>query len=571
MANLAQRMDLRQSQSLTMTPQLIQAIRLLQMSQLDLAGFLQDQIEQNPLLESVGAGDSQSGDLQDGTLALDDLPEDTLTQIAPAAGEAGAADGHLSEENTVPDPFPGPAPADDTGSGGPGDDPVLESSGDILPESSGDDFETGSGDAVFGDGGSMTTGSTGPGHATGRAAGGDGLLALERMAAAPQTLQDHIRWQIPLLLSDPEDRLVAAYASDSLDEAGYLRVSPADLATTLGMDSERVRRIVDTLKQCEPTGVFAASLGECLALQLRERNRFDPAMAALLAHMDLLARRDFAALRRICGVDRADLDDMIAEIRALNPKPGAMFDTAPIIPVVPDVLVRRAPGGGWAVELNNETLPRLLINRRYYMDVMNGPVDRATQAWLSECMSNASWLVKSLHKRATTILKVSAEIVRRQDAFLRHGAVHLVPMNLRQIATATDLHESTVSRATADKYIATPRGNFAFRYFFAASIRTNEDDKTVSAEAIRHRIRQFIDGESPRAILSDEKLTQLFKEEGIRIARRTVAKYRESIGIASSAERRRCKNSPGRQDVPKGGDAVRYPHITDQAGSRSRK
>jgi RNA polymerase sigma-54 factor len=303
---------------------------------------------------------------------------------------------------------------------------------------------------------------------------------------------------------------------------------------------ERVERVLATLHGFEPTGVGARDLRECLALQLRERNRLDPAMDALLDNLQLLARRDFAALKKACEVDDEDLREMIAELKALTPRPGAAFGGEPAQPVTPDVYVREGAGGLWLVELNSETLPRLLVDQRYHARVSAGARSDQEKVFVSDCMAQASWLVKSLDQRAKTILKVSSEIVRQQDAFLAYGVEHLRPLNLKTVADAIGMHESTVSRVTSNKYIGTPRGLFEMKFFFTSAINATEGGESHSAESVRHRIRQLIDAEaSDRDVHSDDRIVELLKEAGVDIARRTVAKYREAMRIPSSVERRR--------------------------------
>ena len=291
----------------------------------------------------------------------------------------------------------------------------------------------------------------------------------------------------------------------------------------------------------DPSGIGARSLAECLALQLRERDRFDPAMQALVANLPLVARRDFAALRKICGVDAEDLAEMVTELRGLDPKPGRIFGGGTIQPVVPDVTVRAASDGSWLVELNSETLPRLLVNQTYAARVSKGKVSEADRSFVATCLQTANWLTKSLEQRAKTILKVSSEIVRQQDGFFAHGVEHLRPLNLKTVADAIGMHESTVSRVTSNKYMATSRGLFELKYFFTAAIAAHCGGEAHSAEAVRHRIKQMIDEESPQAVLSDDAIVTRLKAIQIDIARRTVAKYRESLRIPSSAERRREK------------------------------
>jgi RNA polymerase sigma-54 factor len=233
---------------------------------------------------------------------------------------------------------------------------------------------------------------------------------------------------------------------------------------------------------------------------------------------------------------------MIAEIKSLNPKPGEAFEPPLDQPVVPDVLVRRGPDGGWAIELNSDTLPRVLVNNAYYSEVSGRTAkDKKAKEYLSDCLQSANWLVRSLHQRATTILKVATEIVRQQDRFLEHGVQYLRPLVLRDIADAIGMHESTVSRVTSNKFVATPRGIFELKYFFTASIASSGGGEAHSAEAVRDRIKRLIDAEPPSAVLSDDRIVELLRDDGVDIARRTVAKYREALRIPSSVQRRREK------------------------------
>jgi RNA polymerase sigma-54 factor len=278
-----------------------------------------------------------------------------------------------------------------------------------------------------------------------------------------------------------------------------------------------------------------------LELQLRENNRFDPAIAALVDNLVLVAKRDYASLRRICGVDDEDLTDMIAEIRSLDPKPGRAFGGAPVQTVIPDVYVWAAPDGSWNVELNTDALPRVLINQSYHARVSRNAPSDGDKSFVADCLQTANWLTKSLEQRARTILKVSSEIVRQQDAFFARGVEHLRPLNLKTIADAIGMHESTVSRVTSNKYMTSPRGLFELKYFFTASIAATAGGDAHSAEAVRFRIKQMIDAEAPSDVLSDDAIVIRLKSAGIVIARRTVAKYRESLRIPSSVERRRDK------------------------------
>jgi RNA polymerase sigma-54 factor len=340
------------------------------------------------------------------------------------------------------------------------------------------------------------------------------------------------------------ERIVGQHLVDLVDEAGYVRGDLPAIADKLGAPPEQIEKVLAILQTFDPPGVCARDLSECLAIQLRERDRYDPAMRALIEHLDLLAKRDFAELKRVCGVDEEDLKDMVGEIRRLNPKPGLAFGGGVVQPVVPDVFVRANPDGTWSIELNSETLPRVLVNQSYYAKVSKN-VSEKERSFLTECLQTATWLTRALDQRARTILKVATEIVRQQDAFLAYGVQHLRPLNLRTVADAIGMHESTVSRVTANKYMATPRGIFELKYFFSSSIAATGYGEAHSSEAVRHRIKEMIDAEKPEAVLSDDTIVQRLREAGVDIARRTVAKYREAMRIPSSVQRRREKQNSG--------------------------
>lgn len=502
---LTQRLEFRQSQSLVMTPQLMQAIKLLQLSNLDLAAYVEGELERNPLLER--SSEEQGGpETADAAEAAEPRPE--------------SADEWVGDQ--------------------------LETSRATLETNLGTDLEN-----VFPDEAARAptqtsgadTGPTSFAEWGGGAAPASDDYSVEAFVSAEATLVDHLSEQLALAVSDPVQRLIGRHLIDLVDEAGYL---PADLsaaAEQLGASMADVEAVVAILQRFDPAGICARSLAECLAIQLRERDRFDPAMQALVGHLDLLARRDFASLRRICGVDDEDMIDMVGEIRHLDPKPGTRFGSTPVQPVVPDVFARLGPDGGWIVELNSDTLPKVLVNQSYYTELARGARKSEDKSYFSDCLQNATWLVRALDQRARTILKVATEIVRQQDAFFTHGVAHLKPLNLKTIADAIQMHESTVSRVTANKYIATNRGIFELKYFFTASIASADGGEAHSAEAVRHRIRQMIDGESATAILSDDTIVEKLRENGIDIARRTVAKYREAMRIPSSVQRRREKQA----------------------------
>ena len=483
--------ELRTSQSLVMTPQLMQAIKLLQMSSIDLSTFVDAELERNPLLE-IDDSDSRPADDDHGKAAVDhEAPE-----------EPGVA--------TVDSPLP--------------NDP--DTGGDFPDDPGGVRAETSTSVPV-------ESWAAGPSRTPIRADD----YNLEEFVADRKSLQDHLSEQLNVATCDQTTRLVGGLIIGELDEAGYLRTDLDELSDRLGTGRELIEGTLSILTKFEPTGVFARNLPECLALQLAEINRLDPAMEALLANLHLVAKRDYAGLKRCCGVDDDDLADMIREIRALNPKPGADFDPSPIHTVVPDVLVTPAQDGGWRVELNSETLPRLLVNQSYYATVSGASRKDEDRAFLVERFQTAKWLVDSLDRRARTILKVAIEIVRQQDAFFVQGVEHLRPLNLRTVADAIEMHESTVSRVTSNKYMATNRGVFELKYFFTPAIQATFGGEAHSAEAVRHRIRTMIKTEGD-SILSDDAIVGLLRRSGINIARRTVAKYREAMRIPSSVNRR---------------------------------
>ncbi len=512
---VSQRMDLRQSQTLVMTPQLQQAIKLLELSNLDLAAYVEGELEQNPLLERAD-GDGETRD-------------------ATAAEGAGGE----SREGA----------ADERGSGPAGDERVVEMDEYARAEHIGDgghtSFDTDhdniydGGETPFVPGGAGDASAWGAGGRQGGRSGEDS--GLDQTLAGEITLRDHLLAQLGLDFADPVDRLIGLQLIDLLDEAGYITADLTAVAGILGCTVERVEATLGKMQRFDPPGVFARSLRECLALQLADRNRLDPAMQTLLDNLELLANRERVQLMKLCGVDAEDFADMVSEIKALNPKPALAFDHAPPPPITPDILIHRQSDGSWIVELNSESLPRVLVNNAYYARVNRELRGKNERDYIVERFNSANWLVKSLHQRATTILKVATEIVRQQDGFFRHGVAHLKPLIRRDIAEAIGMHESTVSRVAANKYLLTPRGLYELRYFFSAAIADTTGGDGHASEAVKSHIRRLIDAETAERVLSDDQLVELLKREGIDIARRTVAKYRESLKISSSVQRRRDK------------------------------
>lgn len=495
---LGARLEFRQGQSLVVTPQLQQAIKLLQLSNLELEAYVEAELERNPLLQR-----------EETDPAADEAPVE-----APGSDAERTLD--LSSDETAPaeramdagydDLYADASPADRA------QEQPREERAQLVDWS--------------------TAGKGGGGEFDGD--------ELERLAPKAKTLAEHLEDQVLLARFTAAEHAIALCLIDGVDEAGFLRAPLSETAERLGCDMAAVERVLERCQGFEPTGVMARSLEECLALQLKERGRYDPAMGAMLANLDLLARRELGALRQVCGVDDEDLREMIAELKGLSPRPGAAFgaDAAPA--VVPDVFVREDPLGGWRVELNSDTLPRLLVDQRYHQRISNRARSDAEKTFVSDCLSSANWLMKSLDQRARTILKVSSEIVRQQDGFFAFGVEHLRPLNLKTVADAIGMHESTVSRVTANKYMATPRGQFEMKFFFSSAIASTGGGEAHSSESVRKRIKQLIDGESgEQDVLSDDRIVEILKEAGVDIARRTVAKYREALRIPSSVERRR--------------------------------
>ena len=508
---LSQRLEFRQSQALVMTPQLMQAIKLLQLSSLDLAAYVEGELERNPLLERAGNDDDPPPPGAEPDNGARDAEGDGAS--APDwSGEEFETSRSAMEQNLgteLENVFP--------------DDGGEKSAADLPPPAN--------------------TDWSGSGTGSGTGGAEDGSYNLEAFVSAEISLADHLAEQMALAVTDPVDRMIGQYLVDMVDEAGYLSGDLDGVAEKLGAPRAAVEAVLKVMQTFDPPGVCARSLTECLALQLKERDRFDPAIQALVEHLELLAKRDLPALRRICGVNDEDLADMIAEIRSLNPKPGLAYGSTMVQPIVPDVFVRAAPDGSWQIELNSDTLPKVLISQRYFTKVSKTTRNDKDKAYIADCLQTATWLVRALDQRAKTILKVSSEIVRQQDGFFAKGVQHLRPLNLKTVADAIGMHESTVSRVTANKYMATNRGIFELKYFFTSSIASADGGEAHSAESVRHRIRQLIDGEVAADVLSDDTIVEKLRGSGIDIARRTVAKYREAMRIPSSVQRRREKQA----------------------------
>ncbi len=492
---LSPRLDLRQTQSLVITPQLQQAIKLLQLSALELNEYVEQELETNPLLETDDG--AEPGALSESVGNADERNDEGLSVVDAVDGQNEAP---LDVEAAVEDNEPS----------------LGEDGGPLMDTANAENWGAGGGDGEHPD--------------------------FEGLLADVPDLRSHLLQQLNLAFGDSTDRFIGTYLIDQLDESGYLRTPLAEAAEQLGADPERIERVLRVMQRFDPTGVFARDLKECLRLQLEDCNRYDPAMAAFVENLELLAARDLKKLRDVCGVSLEDLHDMIAEVRALDPKPALRFDRPMSNAVIPDVIMTARPDGGWRVELNADTLPRVLVNRKYMADISRTAASKADKAFLAEKLQSANWLVKALHQRAETILKVATELVTQQEEFFRRGVTHLRPLILRDVADVIEMHESTVSRVTTNKYMSTPRGIFELKYFFTQSLPSASGAEAHSAEAVRHRIKVLIDGEAAGDVLSDDRIVEILRGDGVEVARRTVAKYRDSLNIPSSVQRRRDKS-----------------------------
>jgi RNA polymerase sigma-54 factor len=505
---LSAKLAMRQGQSMVLTPQLLQAIKLLQMPSAELAAFIETELERNPLLDRA-----------------DDRPAPDAEPVEPARQDLDATSGDWGSASLESDPVV-----------------LAQNLGTEIENAFGPDRAATPAERTATDEGQGLSATSWTG-VSGRGAS-DSTPDIEAYLASTETLGAHLARQAMIVLADPVDRLIAQSLIDEIDDAGYFAGAVEETATRLGAPLARVEAVLAQLQTLEPTGVFARDLAECLALQLIERDRYDPAMRALIENLPALAKRDMALLRRVCGVDDEDLADMVAEIKRLDPKPGRGFGASPEPTAIPDVFVTAAPDTAWRVELNSEALPRVLVNESYAAHVKRGAAREADRQYISTHLQSANWLTKSLEQRARTILNVASEIVRRQDSFLMVGVTGLRPLNLKAVADAIGVHESTVSRATSNKFMQTPRGLFEMKYFFTTSIASNGAGEAHSAESVRYKIKQMIDAEDPREVLSDDVIVARLRQADIVVARRTVAKYRDNLRIPSSVDRRRLKMTP---------------------------
>ncbi|OFW88123.1 MAG: RNA polymerase sigma-54 factor [Alphaproteobacteria bacterium RIFCSPHIGHO2_02_FULL_46_13] len=478
---LTQTLSFKQQQNLVMTPQMQQAVKLLQMNNIELQAFLEEEMVQNPLLEKQET-ESESGE----TEATEDTDQSSDNDDSPP---------------------------------------------ETVHEDAHEDFDAGNKMADVGAGGNSNF--------------TDDLPDFEDRLVRQKTLREHLNEQLHIDADTLLEKSIGTLLIDRLDESGYLRDDAVTLATQIGCSETTIESVLLRLKKFDPTGVFAHDLAECLALQLEEQGELTESFKVLLQNLPLLAQHDYKKLAKVCNVDEDELSEMTALLRTLNPRPSSRFDHVVAQTAIPDVLMKALPkniGGGWRVELNTDTLPRVLVNQQYYTDVSARTKDKGEREYLTTQLNNASWLVKALEQRAMTILKVASEIVERQDGFFLYGIEFLKPLTLREIAEAIDMHESTVSRVTTGKFIGTPRGLFELKFFFSSSIE-GADGTAISSQSVKARIKALTDAETLENILSDDDLVEALNKEGMNVARRTVAKYREALGIQSSVQRRRIKKN----------------------------
>ncbi|VAW02966.1 RNA polymerase sigma-54 factor RpoN [hydrothermal vent metagenome] len=501
----SQRMDIKQGQSLVMTPQLQQAIKLLQFSNVEVSAFVEDELIRNPLLERAPADAS----------LLDKTPTEQ-------AGETSETRPEMSLEKDVSKTAADAVDGD------------FEST---YAASKQDAAET-----TRDTGGAVDWSKAGTG---GRSSFESSDYGIDQIEAEKPGLHDHLSAQLTLANLDAQPKMIASHLISMVEEDGYIRSDLTEEAARLGVEFAELQQVLSVLQGFDPIGVCARDLSECLALQLQELDRYDPAMQKMVENLDLLAKHDMAALLELCQVDAEDLADMVGELRRLDPKPGDAFSGTTAALVVPDVFIRQTPEGGWAVELNSDTLPKVLVNSRYYTKISKSVKSEADKTFISECHQSANWLVKSLDQRARTILKVATELVKQQDGFLVDGVKALRPLNLKTVADAIEMHESTVSRVTSNKFVSTPRGLFEMKYFFNVAIASVDGGQAHSAESVRYRIKGMIGEEVLGAVLSDDRIVEILREAGVDIARRTVAKYREAMHIPSSVQRRRQLRQTG--------------------------
>ncbi|MCP8463757.1 RNA polymerase factor sigma-54 [Pseudomonas sp. ZM23] len=492
---------LKMGQQLTMTPQLQQAIRLLQLSTLDLQQEIQEALESNPMLERQEEGDDydNSDPLADGD---DSPPSSASGNSQDSYQESTAPNADSLDEDQWAERIPNELPVDTAW------EDIYQTSASSLPSNDDDEWD------------------------------------FTSRTSAGESLQSHLLWQLNLAPMSDTDRLIALSIIDGINDDGYLEESLDDIISSLdpelGVEMDEVEVVLRRVQQLEPAGVGARNLRECLLLQLRQM----PANTYLLAealklvsdHLDLLGSRDYSQLMRRMKLKEDELRETIELIQSLHPRPGSQIESGEAEYVVPDVIVRKH-NERWLVELNQEAVPRLRVNSQY-AGLVRRADSSADNTFMRNQLQEARWFIKSLQSRNETLMKVATQIVEHQRGFLEYGEEAMKPLVLHDIAEAVGMHESTISRVTTQKFMHTPRGIFELKYFFSSHVSTSEGGE-CSSTAIRAIIKKLVAAESPKKPLSDSKIAGLLEAQGIQVARRTVAKYRESLGIAPSSERKR--------------------------------
>jgi len=487
---LAQQIKMRQSQSLVMTPQLQQAIKLLQMTNLELCQFLENQQSENPFLEidtklnnqekKIG---EQSADIKETTSVIsDDIKNGNVVSDDPSSNQdyENRFETDLNER------------------------PKLDSPSSNSKNVASDDFDD----------------------------------YISSLANRPETLKEHVMKQISLEIKDPTERLIASFLADNIEPTGWLSTDTQVIADETNCPISQVLRVLKKVQKFEPSGIFARNLSECLKIQLEEKSLLTEGMDLLLDNLDLLAKGELKELIKITNFNQDEISKSIVTIRSLNPKPGEAYFFDETIQNAPDVIVSKS-NKGWVVELNKSTLPAVIIDEDYISKMNSTKNNESSTSFIADSIASARWLKRSVEQRNNTTLTIASAIIAQQEDFLEHGFSHLKPMVLRDIANNVGMHESTVSRVTTGLTMETPRGCFAMKYFFSVSLNSAENGETHAATAVREAIKKLILEEPSKKPLSDEAIASIMKKDGIDLARRTVAKYREIMKIPSSAQRRR--------------------------------
>ena len=526
-----QNISLKQQQTHTITPQLQQAIKLLQLNNIELSEFVNEQLEENPFLETADGDMADERPLSEDTPVQADEISDSAdnTQLDDNFVENNSIDGVGTERVENPE-------FDTIGK--------LETNTGDVDEANIDQHSNVDANEMFTlDAQSNTeqwSSSTGSGtsNTSGGASDGGDLDMISSMTAAEPSLYDVLTEQISLAFSHDDDQMHIAYSLlDELEDDGYLRLNIHDFAEDNMFATPLVEKTLARMQTFEPTGIFARNLGECFALQLDEMGDLTPEWSAFLDNLGLIQQGKHKQIMKLAGIDEDQFKTMVKRLKSLDPKPAHQYSNNDTPAVIPDVFLRKMSNGDYRIELNASTLPRVIVNEKFYGTVRATQKTDDEKVYYSEQMNTANWLVKAIHQRAVTITKVATAIATRQKDFFDKGVMHLKPMTLKDIADDIEMHESTVSRVTTNKYIYSDKGMFELKYFFSAALSSGDGD--VSAEAIRHQIKDILKNETIDHIYSDEELASILQKGGIDVARRTVAKYREEVGIPSSSKRRK--------------------------------